>query len=466
MGHTVMKHKSDNQYADSYEYAYRKMLYPFYEGIVRQRNTHRYLVEYERDQWRSLDELKAIQWSKTASLLKFSYEHVPYYRARWAAAGIHWQDIKSIEDFARLPLLTKDDIRNNYDGLVAGPFKGQNYRKKTGGSTGQPLAFEYTQESNQRRQAVMMRDYAWAGARPARRTAYVWGADIGKLPLATRIKSALHNRLLRRKMLNSFVLSDSNIDKYLDEIDRYRPDVLVGYVSPLHLLARHRLKQGGSHWQPQTIVTGAEGLLEFQRRDLELAFGCKVFNTYGCREFMSIAAECPEHKGLHINMDHLVVELLDPNDQPAQSGQVVITDLHNYGMPFIRYVNGDLATGLAGTCTCGRQLPRLASVEGRKLDVIRTQDGRMLAGEFFPHLMKDIPGVEKFQVVQTNLRKLAINIVRDVSFNAESMKFLDIEIRKVLGGGIDIQYKFVSSIPLTSSGKLRVTISELSEATA
>lgn len=461
----MMSAKSDDQIADGYEYAYRKILYPFYEGIVRQRNTFRYLAEYERDQWRPLEELKAIQWAKTVSLLQFSYEHVPYYRDRWDAAGIHWQDIKSMEDFARLPLLTKDDIRNNYDRLIARPFMGRTIRKKTGGSTGQPLVFEYTKESNQRRQAVMMRDYAWAGARPGRRTAYVWGSDIGKVPMAKRIKSELHNRLLRRKMLDSFLLSGGNIDEYLNAIDRYRPDVLVGYVSPLHLLARHRLKRGGPRWQPKTIITGAERLLDFQRHDLEQAFGCKVFNTYGCREFMSIAAECSEHCGLHINMDHLVVELLDPHDQPARTGQVVITDLHNYGMPFIRYVNGDLANELTGTCTCGRQLPRLGSVEGRMLDVIRTQDGRMLAGEFFPHLMKDIPGVEKFQVVQKSLQGLTINIVKGEAFSREAMQILNIEIRKVLGTDIDIQYKFVATIPLTSSGKLRVTISELSETT-
>lgn len=461
-----MNRELDETFVDGYEYAYRKILYPFYEGVVRQRQTLRYLAEYERDQWRSLDELKAIQWDKIARLLKFSYEHVPFYRARWSAAGIHWQDIRSMEDFSRLPVLTKDDIRNNYDRLVAEPFKGKTYRKKTGGSTGQPLVFEYTRESSQRRQAVMMRDYGWAGARPARRTAYVWGVDIGKVPFAKRVKIELHNRLLRRKMLNSFVMSEKNIDEYLNAINRYRPEVLVGYVSPLHLLARRRLEIGGQHWQPKTIITGAEGLLDFQRRDLEQAFGCKVFNTYGCREFMSIAAECSEHKGLHINMDHLVVELLGAGGQCDRSGEVVITDLHNYGMPFIRYINGDLATSMPGTCPCGRHLPRLQSVEGRILDVIRTQDGRMLAGEFFPHLMKDISGVERFQVVQRNLDELEISIVKNDAFNSASMQLLNEEIRKVLGAGIDVQYKFLDDIPLTSSGKLRVTISELDRAAA
>ena len=459
-----MKKKLASQFTDTYEYAYRQILYPLYESGIRQRNTLRHLAEYESNQWRPLEELQAIQWAKTVKLLKFCYEHVPYYHDNWDAAGINWQDIKSMKDFVQLPLLTKVDIRNNYDRLIAVPFKGKNYRKSTSGSTGQALIFEYSKESNQRRQAVMMRDYAWAGARLGRRTVYVWGADTsGKVPITKQIKTGMHNWLLRKKMLNSFFLTVGNIDEYLDAIDIYRPDVIVGYVSPLHLLARHRLKQGTPRWQPKTIVTGAERLFDFQRRDIEQAFGCKVFHTYGCREFMSIASECPEHNGLHINMDHLVVELLDASAQPAPTGQVVITDLHNYGMPFIRYESGDWATEMPGACNCGRQLPRLSSVEGRVLDVIRTQDGRMVPGEFFVYLMFDFPGVERFQVVQKSLQSLVLNIVKGETFEPGAVDILNREIRKVLGAEIDIQYRFLSSIPMTQSGKSRVTISELCE---
>src|SRR5262249_10523434 len=150
----------------AYERLYRNALFPLYESGIRRRGTLRYLAEYEQNQWKSADELAAIQWNKTTRLLQHCYEHVPYYRERWKAADIHWRDIRSREDYARLPLLTKNDIRGNYERLIAEPYRGRTMRKTTGGSTGQPLAFEYTRESYERRMAVMMRGYAWAGALP------------------------------------------------------------------------------------------------------------------------------------------------------------------------------------------------------------------------------------------------------------------------------------------------------------
>jgi len=289
-----MERQAQEQFSDAYEFIYRRILYPLFEGVVRRRHTLRYLHEYERNQWRSLDELQALQWSKIVRLLQFCYEQVPYYQQRWTAAGVHWQDIKTPSDFAALPLLTKDDIRRNYEHLIAEPFKGRTLRKATGGSTGQPLTFEYSKESNERRMAVMMRGYAWAGARPGQRSVFVWSGDVGEVPLAKRIKVSLHHRVLRRKVLNCFYLKAANLDEYLKAIDAYRPVALVGYVSSLHQLALRLLESPRPHWWPQTIVTGAEALLEFQRQDIERAFGCRVFNTYGCREFMLIAAECPE----------------------------------------------------------------------------------------------------------------------------------------------------------------------------
>lgn len=455
MGHMMVERR------DAYEFAYRKVLYPLYESGLRGRGTLRYLEEYESNQWKSRDELAAIQWQKVQRLLRFCGEEVPYYRERWKAAGIDWRDVRSMEDFGRLPILTKDDIRTNYQSLIADSQRGRTMKKATGGSTGQPLAFEYTRESYERRTAVMLRGYAWAGGRVGRRTAFVWGADVGKGRLANTIKVGLHHWLLRRRVLNSFLLTRENISEYQVAIDRFKPHILVGYVSPLHILARHRLESGSRGWQPEAIITGAEKLHEFQRDDLKRAFGAPVFNTYGCREFMLMASECAEHRGLHVNMDHLVLELVDGEGKASDAGRVLVTDLHNCGMPFIRYQNGDIASWSSGRCPCGRELPMLQAVEGRMLDVIRTCDGRTVPGEFFPHLMKDVRGVIQFQVTQRRLDELTVAIVKDQGFDESSMQYLSNAVRQVLGERIAVKYEFPERIPLTSSGKQRVTISML-----
>lgn len=190
---------------------------------------------------------------------------------------------------------------------------------------------------------------------------------------------------------------------------------------------------------------------------------------------MLIASECEKREGLHVNADHLVVELrrpdqswirpghLDEASAPDQAtGEVVVTDLFNYGMPFVRYLNGDVATASATPCDCGRGLPLISRVDGRKLDTIRTRNGHVLPGQFFPFMLKDVKGLERFQLVQRELDRLDLSIVRGPTFDTESMAYLRSEFSKVLGDSIELRCHFVDDIPLTPSGKLRVTVSELS----
>jgi len=251
---------------------------------------------------------------------------------------------------------------------------------------------------------------------------------------------------------------------FADAIDRYRPEILVSYVGPLFRLAQWLLATGRKVFKPQAIIGAAEALHEFQREIIQQAFGCPAFNTYGCREFMLIAAECEQRHGLHINADHLLVELRKPENEittASPTGEVVITDLFNYGMPFIRYVNGDMATASHERCSCGRGLPLLERVDGRVLDAIRTPDGHILPGEFFPHMLKEVRGVERFQLVQRQLDRLDLSIVRGEGFDDDSLHFIRREIGKVLGDSVAVHCHFVDDIPLTRSGKLRVTVSEL-----
>jgi len=192
-------------------------------------------------------------------------------------------------------------------------------------------------------------------------------------------------------------------------------------------------------------------------------FGAPVFETYGSREFTFIAGECDRHQGLHVSMENLLVEILDDDGRPTPAGEegnVVITDLSNYGMPFIRYANGDRAVAGWGTCSCGRGLPLLQKVVGRRLDILETPDGRRIPGEFFPHLMKDFPAVKRFQVVQEQLDRIELRLVVNYPLPQQSRSLLDQEIRKVVGPAVKLSLLTVDDIPLTSAGKLRVVVSK------
>ncbi len=228
--------------------------------------------------------------------------------------------------------------------------------------------------------------------------------------------------------------------------------------SPLHRSGRSSVPSLHS------IVVGAEKLHAFQRQKIEEVFGVRVFETYGSREFMLIGAECEEHAGLHLSMDNLLVEVVDDEGSPTPTGEVgnvVVTDLFNYAMPFIRYVTGDLATAGWRRCSCGRGLPLLHAVQGRRLDILQTVDGRRIPGEFFPHLMKDFESVVAFQVEQIELDKLIVRLQVNGAFQDSTRRQLCKSVEQVVGCETGIDWQEVDRIPLTPAGKRQVVINRL-----
>lgn len=441
----------------AYERLFRGALYPAYEAGLRRRGTLRYLREYERTQWLPREQLLALQWEKLQRLVAHCWEQVPYYQARWRALGIAGPgDLRSREDFARLPVLTKPEIRANWEAMVAPALRERLLFKTTGGSTGEPLRFGYTRESYERRIAVMQRGYGWAGARLGQRTLYLWG-----LPEEQSRKERLYHAAFNRRMLNAFDMHDAHLPRYAEAFTRFRPQTVVGYVAPLVRFASWLEQSGLRLPAPARILTAAEALHAPQRALLERVFGCPVFNTYGCRETMLLASECA-HGSLHTTADHVLLETGVASAGDEGPREVVITDLHNYGMPLLRYANGDLATpGGRETCTCGRGLPTLRSVDGRKLDALYSVDGRFVPGEMVVYAMLGAQGVRRYQAVQTAPDRVEMRLVRGEDFDAESLEHGRGLLQRALGPTARLEFAFVDEIPLTPSGKHRVTVSEL-----
>ena len=447
-----------------YEPLFRGILFPAYESLLRGRGTLGFLREYEANQWLDAERIAALQWQRLSALIAHCWNNVPYYRQRWTAAGIGDPgDIRDVRDYARLPILTKQDIRDNFEALQARNLSDALLFKATGGSTGVPLRFGYTRESYERRVAVMWRGYGWAGSRIGRRTLYLWGGAVGNISRTTVLKDGLYQAAFNRKMLNCFLMTEAGMPDYARQIERYAPEIVVSYVSPIVRLSRWMVDNGRQIKGVSSVICGAETLHDFQKEVIEAAFpGAKAFNTYGCREVMLIASECEHRNGLHINADHLLVEKAGSDGLGDEPGELLLTDLGNYGMPFMRYLNGDVGVlEESRPCACGRGLPLMKSVDGRRLDMIRSPDGRVLPGEFFPHMLKDVAGIRRFQVVQSRLDALRLSIVAGPEFSAEQESYVRDEVTKMLGAGVRLELQLVDDIPLTATGKHRVTISEL-----
>jgi phenylacetate-CoA ligase len=447
-----------------YESLFRCALYPAYESGLRRRKTLTYLREYEWNQWRSADELDALQWDKLQRLIAHCWQQVPFYREWWGRAGIaSAADIKDRDDYAKLPVLTKPAIREHFDAMIAPAHRGALYFKSTGGSTGEPMRFGYTRESYERRVAVMFRGYGWSGAHLGQRTAYLWGAPVAAPAGFQLFKDRLYHAAFNRRMLNAFDMNEQRMREYADALDRFKPETIVSYVGPLVELAHWIERNGRKIHRPLRILGAAEALHAHQRELLQRVFGAPAYDTYGCREFMLIAAECEAHEGLHLNIDHLHVEFHGdafgaPHSGPAE---LVVTDLHNYGMPLMRYLNGDLGTPGGSACLCGRNLPKLAKVDGRKLDALRTADGRVLPGEYFVHTLMNFSSIRHYQVVQRSLDSIVMRIVKRADFDAAAEAKIRDEIRKLVGDSVAVEFEYVETIALTASGKRRVTVCEL-----
>ena len=443
-----------------YGQLYRHLLLPLFDGVVKRRHTMAHWQDADQSQWWSRERLEEHQLQSLRSLVEHARQTCPYYTEEWRARGLDATRLQSLQDFAAWPLLTREVIRRSRLKLrTTAPVKWMT--KATGGSSGEPLQFDLDSGSNDRRTAMTYRGYGWAGAAPGTKQLYIWGTAVGKVPAWKRIKMDLHHRFDRHLILSCFEFTPERMRQHFERMNQYKADVIVAYTNPLYEFARFMKHESLIPVKPASIVVGAEKLHDFQRELIEEVFGAPIFETYGSREFMLIGAECDQHAGLHLSLENLLVEILNDDGSPTphgQEGNVVITDLFNYGMPFVRYVNGDRAVAGFDQCRCGRGLPLLKKVVGRQLDTLETPDGRKIPGEFFPHLIKEFPAVRRFQVVQEKLEVITLKLVVDGGLTLADREHLLAEVRKCTGTKVDVRLQMVDDIPLTNAGKLKVVV--------
>jgi phenylacetate-CoA ligase len=439
----------------------RHVFLPTFEGLVKGRKTFRYWKELEATQWLGATRLEEIQFEALKRLVAHAFEHSAYYRDEWKRGGLQPNLLQTPADFRHWPIIDGQTILENRLRMRAALPGMRLIAHSTGGSSGVPLHFDLDTDSYARRTAAWHRGYSWEGAAPGTKQLYLWGVALGQRPQWRNWKDRLYNRLHRRLVLNSFEMSDERVPDFLRRLNAYRPEVVVAYTSPLYEFARELDARGLKPYQPKTIICGSEKLHSFQRSVIEKVFQAPVFETYGSREFRLIGAECDRREGFHLTMENLLVEVLDDAGRPTprgEEGNVVVTDLHNYGMPFIRYFNGDRAVAGWEKCTCGRGLPLLKKVVGRRIDILETPDGRIIPGIFFPHLLKDYPAVKRFQVVQQALDSVQLRVVLKDGFEERSRGAIESEVKKVLGSAVRFEFLPVDDIPLSATGKLRVVV--------
>jgi phenylacetate-CoA ligase len=443
---------------------YGRLLLPFHERILHGRRTFRYLEELEKSQWMSAKELADKQLDSLRRIISHAKERCPYYSREWDRLQLHADNITSLEDFSKWPLTTRETIHVHRQQMLSTAPGMKTISKATGGSSGVPLQFDLNVESHERREAATYRGYSWAGAGPGTRQFFLWGVAVGARTWRQQWKDRLYNVVHRRTVASSFSLSQHSVPTVLANLNTCRPHAIVAYTSALYFLARELQERKLVPFSPRSIIVGAEKLHPFQRELIESVFRAPVFETYGSREVMLMGAECDRHKGLHLTAENLLIEVTDDEGRPTpkgQEGNVVVTDLTNYGMPFIRYVNGDRAIAGYRACDCGRGLPMISQVAGRQADMLRTPSGRVLTGLFFPHFLKDFPAVERFLVTQEALDAVRVDLVIRKDRGQFDRTAVTTGIANYLGPDVRLEVTEVAEIPLSAAGKQRVVVSKI-----
>jgi phenylacetate-CoA ligase len=450
--------------ARTYGLAYRYVLWPTWERFARGRTTADHLALLEAMQWRSPEEIERYQVLSLRSLLAHAGRHVPYWREVFARVGFEPRDVRRRTDLAALPVLTREIVRERYRDLVSPLHAYANIKKGTSGSTGTPLKFEYSPESECWRQAVRLRGYAWSGYRPGLRTFYYW-AMVSEMPTGGRGLKIRLDRALKREVFVDSMKQDERARKgALDLLRSSRPAFIVCYTQSCAQFARWILDRGLRDWDDIPVLCGAEAVLPADRAVLARAFGPHIFETYGSRETMLMGAECDAHQGLHLSEENLLVEIANEGRPvaPGDVGDVVVTDLHNYGMPFIRYQNGDVARmARAPTCPCGRGLRRLERVEGRRADTLHDREGNPIPGVVFHVLLSDARQevVRQFQAVQRARGEVVLRVVRGQDWSQQRFDAVVRRLEQYLRG-LPFQVEFRDTIAPGENGKMRTIVVE------
>jgi phenylacetate-CoA ligase len=432
------------------------------------RNIMACLEELNRNQWLSRQELLAVQQVKLHRLLKYAYTFVPYYTRLFDRVGFRPDDILSDPTaFQKIPVLTKPLIRDHFDDLITTETerRARMDQRSTAGSTGQPLVFMRDTGFRDSTMAEIHHHYTWSGWQFGQSHAYLFGASF-EVSYARDLRAQLMNWALNRFVTNAYLLTEESMHAFAARVVRRRVRLLSGYASSLYHFAQFLRRNSAYDLKSvDTVFSTSEVLYPAQRQFIEETLDCQVYANYATRELGALGCECEVHDGLHSSVENAYIEILNNGApaRPGEAGDILVTNLNNYGMPFIRYQVADVVAWKPDEdCPCGRAHPKLMLVEGRHNDMFRKRDGSVVWGGIGNPLW-DMAGVSKFQFVQKAYDHVLVRVVKDGPMTEAQQAEVEKAVRTALGDDVKVDFEFPDDIPVARSGKHRYQICEIEQ---
>ena len=412
----------------------------------------------QTSQWWTQEQINTYQNEHLKFLIRHAYSTVPYYKDLFNSLNIKPEDITCKDDLKKLPVLTKKIIREEgTDRFTSDSFPARKrINMSTSGSTGEPLLYYTSRDAYSLNIAANLRGWYWMGFRLGDK--YM---KLSQNPRKNLIKR-LQDRLSKNCYLSTNPLIDENFNSILEKVESYKPAVIRSNPDPLLFLARYRKQHPNFIYSPLTITTTGATLFPEARKEIEEAFGCKIYDTYSC-EGNSNFFECPSHTGYHSAEEYGISEILDENEHPVRSGfgRLVATDLWNLAHPFIRYDTGDLVEIDTKECECHRTHLKIKRILGRSSDAFTRNNRKFIFHHFTVFFSRrDLPcfgTIKQFQIINQKVRVL-FKLVVNQTFNEAISSFIRTYWQKEMQTTVEIQ--IVEHIPLTESGKHQLIINE------
>ena len=430
------------------------------------RPTFRLLGELEQsDRW-PRERLEAFQLERLGELLAAAYAHTPYWREMMDRAGVRPEDVQTLADLRRLPLLEKETIRTRREEMSWRGAARRTWLGRTGGSTATPIEFYTSALREAHINAARIRGHAWVGIQRGEREMYFWGSPVERAK-QDAVKS-VRDWFINDGFTDGFNVTEDAVPRLVAAWRRFRPKCVFCYPSSMALVVKlarrlaidlRSVKQAGL----EMIITTAE-ILGPMRDEIAEAFGVPVYDSYGLREVGLVAHDCA-NQTMHAMEEQFILETIDPHTlEPTEGeGELVATSLISHPTPMIRYRTGDIVTLDDIPCPCGRTLRGVRVSAGRAVDFIVTSKGVWLSGMVFTYLLRLVPGMLKLQAQQDRIGHVRLLVVPAERFHTGGREQLRDGLRKWMRCDDEIEIIEVADIPISASGKHRLVISRVAE---
>lgn len=402
-------------------------------------------------------DLASLQLNRLKAILTYAYEKVPHYHKSFEERGFRPYDIKSLEDIRKVPVLDKSTLRGSLGTLLAR----DSTRKKlkplfTSGTTAFPVRFYRSNTDLSWGLGAELRAYGWGGYKVGDKVALIWSFESEQ---TRKFEFQLYNLLMRHRILNLKHQSENAMTAFARGLVRFRPDFVRGYSASTNIFATFLLQNPQFRIRPKTVFTSASTLLPHYRNRIEKAFDCQIHDFYGSREISSIAGQCGQHEALHVSDENVLLEIVKDNEPVSfgEDGKILLTNLHSYVMPLIRYDIGDVGQMFPDECSCGRHLS-LMKPYGRTYEFFVGSDGSFTNLHDIQQVFAGLPVID-FQIIQKDYDEIVIKIVPGPKYTCEHSSFIERHIRE--RGNARIRVELADSIPPEESGKTRHVVLKL-----